>query len=91
MRKPYSTIPLKHHTTTTYEMTFLHDVNMILDKMPLRDDVTIDLYDIVTFCLRNSLVEYDGSAETAILMPDVMDWYRKGIPYVVNKVLCVSA
>ncbi len=50
MRKPYSTIPLKHHTTTTYEMTFLHDVNMVLDKMPLRDDVTIDLYDIVALC-----------------------------------------
>ena len=91
MRKPYDTILLEHHTATTHEVAFLHDVNMVLDKMTLGDNVTIDFYDIVTLCFRNCLVEYDGSAKTAVIMPDVTDWYGKGISYMVNKVLCVSA
>jgi hypothetical protein len=53
MRKSYGTILLKHHTSTTHEIAFLHDVNMVLNEMALRYNVTIDLYDIVALCLRD--------------------------------------
>jgi len=50
MRKSYGTILLKHHTAATHEIAFLHDVNMVLNEMALRYNVTIDLYDIVALC-----------------------------------------
>ena len=91
MRKPYRTILLKHHTATTNEVPLLHDANMVFHKMALRDDVTVYLYDIRSLCRRDCLVQYDGSAEPLIFLPDVPDWHREGIPYVVNEVLGVGA
>ena len=71
------TVFLKHYTTAAHKIALFHHFHMVLDEMTFRNHITVNLYDIISRCLRYRFVEDDRSSETVVLMPYMNDRHRE--------------